>query len=66
MGSSIIRYSSFEVGFFDGVLTSISMENHLILSGIYHPEHQKNNIENQAIVKMKKVNRNPNPSPENI
>ena len=42
------------------------MENHLILSGIYHPEHQKNNIENQTIVKMKKVNRNPNPSPENI
>ena len=42
------------------------MENHLILSGIYHPEHQKNNIENQAIGKMKKVNRNPNRSPENI
>ena len=42
------------------------MENHLILSGIYHPEHQKNNIENQAMGKMKKVNKNPNPSPENI
>ena len=36
------------------------MENHLILSGIYHPKHQKNNVENQAIGKMKKVNRNPN------
>lgn len=44
------------------------MENHLIPSGIYnyHPKHQKYNIENQAIGKMKKVNRNPNPSPENI
>ena len=35
------------------------MENHLILSGIYHPEHQKDNIENQAIGKTKKGKQTP-------
>lgn len=46
--------------------TGVEGKSQLLLSGIYHPEHQKNNIENQVTGKMKKVNRNSNPCPENI